>query len=252
MFNADSGAEPGFSPNDPILYVITAIIVLIIVGQAVFFLIRAWKRARVIGIPTATLRKTVISSAVYTLAPAVSILLGVIALSKSLGLPLPWLRLSVIGAITYETAAAASATNALGLSLGNLIVDPASFLTVVWVMTIGIMFSLILVVLLTKRIETGITKIRTKDEKWSGILTTSLFLGMISAFLGLVFAKAGDGLTGWIPVFVMLASMALMAVCGVLMKLMKWKWLSDYALPISMLGGMALAIPITNLIKSLA
>jgi len=240
-----------FSPNSSFLYTLTAIVIACIIGQSVFFMVRAWRRAKVIGISAATLRKTVISSAVYTVAPAISILLGVIALSKSLGLPLPWLRLSVIGAITYETAAAASATSALGLTLGSLIDDPTAFVTIVWVMTIGIMMSLILVVLLTKRIETGITKIRTKDEKWSGILTNSLFLGMISAFLGMVFAKVSDGLTGWIPVFVMLAAMLLMAACGALMKLLKWKWLSDYALPISMLGSMALSIPITNLVQSL-
>ena len=241
-----------FSPNSSFLYLLTAVVIVLIAGQSVYFLIRAWRRAKVICISAATLRKTVVSSAIYTIAPAVSILLGVIALSKSLGLPLPWLRLSVIGAITYETAAAASATNALGLSLGSLIDDPVAFLTVVWVMTIGIMMSLVLVVLLTKRIETGIIKIRTKDEKWSGFLTTSLFLGMISAFLGLVFAGVGEGLTGWIPVFVMLAAMIIMGVCGVLMKLLQWKWISDYALPISMLGGMALSIPITNFVNALA
>ncbi len=241
-----------FSPNDSFLYVLTAIVLVIITGQSVFFLVRAWRRAKAIGIPMATVKKTMISSAVYTIAPAVSILLGVITLSKSLGFPLPWLRLSVIGALTYETAAAGAATNALGLSLGTLIGDPTAFLTIVWVMTLGIMFSLILVVFLAKRIESGMTRIRTKDEKWSGILIASLFLGMISAFLGLVFAGVGDGLTGWIPVFVMLAAMLLMGVLGALMKLLKWKWLSDYALPISMLGGMALAIPITNLVNALA
>lgn len=241
-----------FSPNSSFLYWITAVVITLIVGQSVFFLARAWRRAKVIGIPMATLKKTVISSAVYTLAPAVSILLGVIALSKSLGLPLPWLRLSVIGAITYETAAAASATSALGISLGSLIDDPAAFLTVVWVMTVGIMLSLVLVVVLTRRIETGMSKIRTKDETWGGILVSSLFLGMISAFLGLVFANVGKGLAGWIPVFVMLASMLVMGVCGALMKLLKWKWLSEYALPLSMLGGMALAVPITGLVRALA
>ena len=240
-----------FSPNDSFLYVITAIVLVIITGQSIFFLVRAWKRARTIGIPMATIKKTIISSAVYTIAPAVSILLGVITLSKSLGFPLPWLRLSVIGALTYETAAAGAATNALGLGLGTLIEDPAAFLTIVWVMTLGIMFSLILVVFLAKRIESGMTKIRTRDEKWSGILIASLFLGMISAFLGLVFARVGEGLTGWIPVFVMLAAMLLMGMLGALMKLLKWKWLSDYALPISMLGGMALAIPITNIVNTI-
>ena len=241
-----------FSPNDSFLYGITALIIAMIAGQSVFFLARAWRRAKALGVAAATLRKTVVSSAIYTIAPAVSILLGVIALSKSLGLPLPWLRLSVIGAITYETAAAASATSALGLSLGSLISDASAFVTIVWVMTIGIMLSLVLVVLLTKRIETGMLNIRSRDEKWGGILINSLFLGMISAFLGLVFANISTGITGWIPVFVMLAAMLLMVLCGALMKLLQWKWLSDYALPISMLGGMALAIPITNLVRTLA
>ena len=42
-----------------------------------------------------------------------------------------------------------------------------------------------------------------------------------------------------------LALCALMAVSGLLMKKLKARWLSDYALPISMLGGMLMAIPIT-------
>ncbi len=241
-----------FSPNDSFLYILTAVVLVIITGQSVFFLVRAMRHAKAIGIPMATLKKTILSSAVYTIAPAVAILLGVITLSKSLGFPLPWLRLSVIGAITYETAAAGAATNALGLSLGTLITDSSAFLTVVWVMTIGILFSLVMVVFLAKRIESGMTKIRTRDEKWSGILVNGLFLGMISAFLGLVFADVGKGLTGWIPVLVMLSAMLLMLILGALMKLLKWKWLQDYALPISMLGGMALAIPITNIVTMLA
>lgn len=241
-----------FSPNDSFLYGITAIVIIFIAGQSVFFLARAWRRAKALGVTAVTLRKTVISSAVYTIAPAVSILLGVITLSVALGLPLPWLRLSVIGAITYEIPAAESAANAMGLSLGSPILDPSAFVTVAWVMTIGIIISPILIVLLTRRIETGMIQIRTKDEKWGGILVNSLFLGMISAFLGLVFADVSQGLTGLIPVFVMLAAMLIMVLCGVLMKLLKWKWLSDYALPISMLGGMALAIPITTLVQALA
>ena len=144
-----------FSPNSSFLYAVTAVVIAFIVGQSVYFLARAWKRAKAIGVSTAVLRKTVISSAIYTIAPAVSILLGVIALSRSLGLPMPWLRLSVIGAITYETAAAASAANALNLSLGSLILDPSAFVTIIWVMTLGIMLSLVLVVLLTRRIENG-------------------------------------------------------------------------------------------------
>jgi Na+/glutamate symporter len=43
----------------------------------------------------------------------------------------------------------------------------------------------------------------------------------------------------------MLVSAVVMIICGLLMKKPKLKWLSEYALPISLVLGMAAAIPIT-------
>ncbi|MEG1883029.1 MAG: hypothetical protein RR224_04820 [Clostridia bacterium] len=43
-----------------------------------------------------------------------------------------------------------------------------------------------------------------------------------------------------------------MLLCGLIRKLTNARWIEDYALPISMLGGMALSIPITSLITSIA
>ncbi len=48
----------------------------------------------------------------------------------------------------------------------------------------------------------------------------------------------------------MLASAVLMGVCAIFVKVLKWKWMEEYALPISMLGGMALSIPISHLVHS--
>jgi len=241
-----------FNPNDTFMYVIVAIVIIFVIAESVYFLIKAWRRAKEIGIAPKKLRKVVTSTAVYTIAPAIAILLGVIALSKALGFPLPWLRLSVIGALTYETAAAASTANVLGLSLSNLITDPQAFSTIAWVMTIGIIPGPILVSILGRRIEGTIDKIKLKDKKWGDIFLSGLFLGMISAFLGMVFADVTRGLVGWIPVFVMIASALLMGLCGLLCRVLKVRWLEDYALPISLLGGMALSIPITALVTSIA
>ena len=87
---------------------------------------------------------------------------------------------------------------------------------------------------------------------------------MISAFVGYVFCDLsrlwtsengiftnakGESFTstsGLVPVCVMVASALIMAVCGFLMKKLNWKWLSDYALPISMVLGMAAALPLTS------
>ena len=241
-----------FNPNSALMYCMTAIVIAFVIAMSIRFIVMAWKRAKKIGMDPKMLRRVAVSSAIFTIAPAVSILLGVIALSRALGFPLPWLRLSVIGALTYETPAAASAASAMGTDLSNLITDPVTFAAIAWVMTLGIIPGPVLVPTIGKKIENGVMRIRQKDEKWGSLFMTALFLGMISAFLGMIFATISEGLRGWIPCFVMIASALIMCVCAVFVKLLHWKWMEDYALPISMLGGMALSIPITNLVNMIA
>lgn len=241
-----------FSVNSPFLYAVTAIILILVMAQAVFFLVRAWRQAKKLGIETSKLRSVVKSSAIFTIVPAFSILIGVIALSKKLGIPLPWLRLSVVGAITYETPAAAAAASALGTSIGDTstLLTASQFTTIAWVMTLGIMASVILPPIIGRGLLNGVGTLEKRDKRWGEILMSALFMGMISAFLGMIFGKVNMGLEGWIPVFVMLASMVIMLLCAVLMKKFKLKWIEDYALPISMIGAMALSIPITNAVNA--
>ena len=241
-----------FNPNSALMYCMTAIVIAFVIAMSIRFIVMAWKRAKKIGMNPKMLRRVAVSSAIFTIAPAVSILLGVIALSRALGFPLPWLRLSVIGALTYETPAAASAASAMGTDLSTHLTDPVTFAAIAWVMTLGIIPGPVLVPTIGKKIENGVMRIRQKDEKWGSLFMSALFLGMISAFLGMIFATVSEGLRGWIPCFVMIASALIMCVCAVFVKLLHWKWMEDYALPISMLGGMALSIPITNLVNMIA
>lgn len=238
-----------FSVNSPILFVIVGAIIALVLAQSAFFLIKAVKRARELGIAGSTIKKTIASAAIFTIAPAVAILIGVIALSKSLGLALPWLRLSIIGSLSYETVAAGNALEAVGQELGNVISDPSIFIAVAWVMTIGIAAGVVLVPFLTKKVHGGVAKIGMKDKKWGEILNNAMFLGMISAFLGYVFCDVGNivkgDASGFIPVCVMAVSAIVMAVCGTIATKSKIRWLTDYALPVSLIIGMASAIPFT-------
>lgn len=237
-----------FSPNSTFLFIVAACVILFVIAQSVFFLVRACRRARELNMDMGQIRKTILSTAIFTIAPAVSILLGVITLSKFLGLPLPWIRMSVIGAITYELPAATSTANAFGISLSEMISDPEIYAAIAWVMTLGIMPSIILVPILLKKIQKGLLSIKNKDAKWGDLFSTSLFLGMIAAFSGMVFADIRSGLTGWIPVFVLACSAIVMMLCGVLIKKCKWAWLENYALPVSMLCAMVFAMVITPMI----
>lgn len=236
-----------FNPNSSFIYGLAIFVIIFIFSQSIYFLIRASKRAKVIGMEKGLVLRTIGSTALFTIAPAISILLGVITLSKFLGLPLPWIRLSVIGAITYELPAATSTAQALGISLSETITDPKAYTAITWVMTLGILPSIVLPPILIKKIQKGVVNIKTKDTRWGDIFMTSLFMGMISAFSGMVFSRVTEGIQGLFPVAVLAVSALVMVACGLLVKKAKWKWLENYALPFSMLLSMvfaALAAPI--------
>ena len=262
-----------FHVNHPVLFIMVGIIIAAVLGQSVYFLVKSYRRAKEKGMDMTKINKTIKTAAIFTIAPAISIVITVVALSKSLGIALPWLRLSVVGSLSYEAIAAANAASGMGTTLAALTgnMTASQYVTIAIVMTISIMVGIWLVPVVAKKYQKGLVSFEKKDAKWSGILQNSLFIGMISAFVGFVFCdvsrlwnsengvfstivKDADGVesvvnytstSGLVPVFVMIISATAMCGCGLLINKLKWKWVNDYALPICMVLGMALAIPLT-------
>ena len=204
-----------FNVNSPALFVIAGLIIAAVLAQSVYFLIKAWKRGLAIGMGKEKLRRIARTAAVFTIAPAVAIVISVITLAKDLGVPLPWLRLSVVGSLSYETIAASNAEGAMGLVFGQVDSLTASqYVTIAWVMTISIMVGI-----------------------WLVAIVGYVFCDFSSVFKG--------DFSGLIPVLVMLVSALMMGISGLAVRKLKWSWIADYALPISLIAGMASAIPIT-------
>lgn len=244
-----------FYVNHPILFVLAGLIIAVVLGQSVYFLVKALRRSKELGMDQTKIKQTIKTAAIFTIAPAVAIVISVITLSKKLGLALPWLRLSVVGSMSYETIAASNALEAMGQSLGSSeTLTAQQYVNVLLVMTISIMMGIWLVPAIGKKLQNGMSSLGKRDAKWADIFQNSLFIGMIAAFLGYVFCDISrlwspvEGYTatsGLIPVCVMAVSALVMVACGLLMRKPKLKWLSEYALPISLVLGMASAIPIT-------
>ena len=262
-----------FSVNHPILFLLAGLLVAVVLAQSVYFLVKALRRSKQLGMDQTKVKKTIRTAAVFTIAPAVAIVISVITLSKKLGIPLPWLRLSVVGSMSYETIAASNALQAMDQSLGSgTALTAQQYVNVLLVMTISILVGIWLVPVIGKKLQNGMASLGKRDAKWADIFQNSLFIGMISAFLGFVFCnvymlwtpearfveetvvvngveetvKTGVSATfGLIPVCVMIVSALVMVVCGLLMRKPKLKWLGEYALPISLVAGMAAAIPLT-------
>ncbi len=239
-----------FSTNAPILFVLVGIIIAVVLGQSIWFFIRAYKHAKELNMDMNKVKKTIRSSIVFTIAPAVAIVISVITLSKDLGLPLPWLRLSVVGSMSYETIAATNAESAMGLVFGKVSALTAQqYVTILLVMTISILVGIWLVPVIGEKLQKGMVKIEKKDSTWGEIMSNALFIGMISAFLGYVFCDFSTifhgNSSGLVPVAVMIISALTMCFVAFCVKKLKWNWMNDYALPLSLIVGMASAIPIT-------
>lgn len=154
--------------NSGFMYLLGVLVGLFVIAQSVYFLVKAVRRSRELGIAGNVVKRTIASSAVFAILPSVSILLGLITLANTLGLPLPWIRLSVLGAVTYELPAATVALNALGESISAPVSGPLAFNTVAWVMTLGCITPLIIIPLFLKKIQGGVHSLRQKDSHWGG------------------------------------------------------------------------------------
>ena len=86
----------------------------------------------------------------------------------------------------------------MGFNLSELAGDmnASQYLTITIVMTLSILVGIWLVPLIGKKLLTGVINLEKRDKKWAEIFQNSMFIGMISAFVGYVFcdvSKAGQG-----------------------------------------------------------
>ena len=240
--------------NAGILYLIVGLVLAFITIMCLIFLIKSYRAGIKIGMDKAVLRKTIISSATFTLLPSISILLGVIALSGSLGVPFSWLRLSVIGALQYELNVAQMAAESLGLAaLKPEAMSMGAFVTIALVMTVGILGGVVCCLLFLKKYLSKIQKAPKKEKSgkpgFGAHATTAMFVGLCGAYIG---AYIGEAVTGrstetglvrdFMPLVVAVIAAAAMAVFEYFIQKKGKVVLENFSLAASMLIAMAGAV----------
>lgn len=238
--------------NSGTFYLIVAIVLGFVTIMCFVFLMKSYRAGIKIGMDKKVLKKTILSSATFTLLPSISILLGVIALSGTLGVPFSWLRLSVIGALQYELNVAEIAAQSIGLT--GLRVDElsmGSFVTISLVMTAGILGGVLCCIFFLKKY---LGKIQSKPKKEGGEskpgfgahATTAMFVGLCAAYIGAYVGKAipRDG-SDVMPLIVAAIAAVIMAVFEYLIQKKDMKVLENFSLAASMLIAMAAAVVIS-------
>ena len=229
----------------PWVYLLVGLIFVYILAQSSFFLVKAYRQAKKLGFSHLELRKTITSSVVFSIAPSMAILIGLVTLSKIFGPMIAGMRLGTLGAVTYELPTAVLVLSRFGFSPGDLL-SKEVIVTALWVMTFGCIPPLIIIPLFYKKMSGKLQAIKKKDSGWSKIMMDALFIGMISAFVGFILAKkvpeVGDPYFSWLSVMVFLTSAFLIILFGLMIQRFKMEWLRNYALPLSMIFSMIMAI----------
>ena len=261
------------------MYMLGVIVVVFVLAGCIFFILRAFKDAKKKGMDQKMLKKVVINSAIFTILPSISILIGVVTLSGTLGVPLPWIRLSVIGALHYEGAAVKTALDAFGI---EKITNNEVFVTIAFVMTLGILtgplFCLFGFKAYDKKVlskakavpkEEVVEEVKetvepSKDEtpkkpkkNFGSIIFNAVFIAMVSSFLAvdatkiLKVGKLGETteegtvmqpMDTFVPLIVIGVTFFFMFIFDILERKCKQKWLGSFALGLSMILGMASAV----------
>ena len=236
--------------NAASFYAIVAAVLAFIIIMCGYIVVKCYRAGIKMGMDPAALKKTITSSATFTLLPSISILLGVIALSGTLGVPLSWLRLSVIGSLQYELNVAEIAAQSIGLTglrLEEMSVQ--SYVTIALVRTVGILGGLMFTLFFLKKYLNKIRKAPKKENSgkpgFGAHATTAMFIGLCAAYIGSYVGKAVLKVSpDSMPIIVALIAAACMAVFEFFIQKKDKKVLENFSLAGSMLVAMAVAIVI--------
>ncbi len=264
--------------ESPALYLIAGAVILFVLAQSLFFLVKAWQHGKELGIDKKKLKNAVTSSALFTIPSALSVLATVIALAPALGLVIPWVRLSVIGNLMYETTAAEAAMEAFGHQGGIAVpvTDPEVYAGVAWVMTLGICFSLVVLPFLAKPLNkkflsagkkeaeeakadaentapADTKKKRNLGDFINKFATPAIFIGLIGAFIARAIIGAGkpetfgDG-AGVLSIITLVVAVVVSILLEIFAKKLKLTWLEPFVMPIGMIIAMIAAIIFFNVL----
>jgi len=228
--------------NGPYLFIAGTVVFCFVLLQSIVFLRRAWKRGKEIGIPVKKMKSAVSQSALFSIVPSIPIVLALIALAPTMGVPFSWIRLSVIGSMSYEVMAAGAVAKSAGIDMSGAVAEGASvglpisvYASAMWVMTIGIMAGLLFNLFFLKKYQNKLISMYEKNTRWTNILISALFMGVIATLGGQQIAQGG------VALLTLLTSALIMGLVGLLARLAKQKWMEEFALPVAVLGSLALS-----------
>ena len=217
--------------NSSLLTIDIVIGLVYIVGLSLAFLKKAYTRCIELGISKETIKDVIRSSAIFSIVPAISIVVGFFALVAVFQSVIwPWWRLSVIGSLSYETQISGLLASSFGQTMDQL--SPTQFGAVLILMSVGMLSGFLILIPFGKKMCMSVTKDKNSSTwkyVFSGVFMMTLFAVYIPVIL------LGDT----VQACVMLTGLVVAVVLGALAKRPGLTWLNNFVMAFTLIIGMA-------------
>ena len=224
--------------TSPLLLILVIVGLLYIVGFSLVYLKKAYKRCLELGISKEEIQNVMKSSVFFSIVPSLSIVVGLFALISILGTVWSWWRLSVIGSLSYESLISSSVASALGFATNAEMMDLATgrdFGVVMILMSIGMLSGFTILLPLGKKLCMSVNKTEGTSN-WKYVLSGTFMLCLFAVYIPVLLI--GDT----VQAAVMLTGLVIAVILGALASSPKLKWLNNFIMAFSMIGGMVSSI----------
>ena len=220
--------------SSPLLLALVAGGLLYIAGFSLVYLKKAYTRCIELGSSKEDLKKVIKSSLVFSIVPSLSIVVGLFALIAVMGVVWSWWRLSVIGSLSYETMISSSVASAIGYANSAEMLEMASgrdFGVVMILMSVGMLSGFLVLIPFGRKLSKSVDKSDTGNT-WKHVLSGTFMLCLFAVYIPVLIF--GDT----VQMLVMLTGLVIAVGLGVLAKKPGLRWLNEFIMAFSMIGGM--------------
>ena len=171
--------------NSPGLWIVSSILVIISVSQAIVFMRAAIKEADAIGIDKNKRKSGMRSATITAIGPSLSPVITLLTMVAVVGAPTTWMRLCDVGAARTELGVISLTSALTGAEVGGASFDLVAFANALWGMALNNFGWLFVVFILGHRMSKVVDTMNTKyDPKWIKRLMSGASIGLFAFLLG--------------------------------------------------------------------
>lgn len=215
--------------NSPVLWVCALGVFAVIFIQTILYVKAARQAAPGIEMPMREVKESFRAGAVASIGPSLAVVLVAISLLALFGTPAVLVRIGLIGSAASETASASIASTTMGVELGADGYTQQVFAVAFLAMTLSGAMWMLATLILTPILKRGSSTLAQRNPAAMALIPTAALLG---AFSILTIAETGKSGLHFV---IVLVSAATMGLCLFLARLLRARWLKEWALGFAIL-----------------